>query len=264
MKKIAILAAISLALSACNDNAAKADTSATKTANTAEKTQKAPAKLESMSDKASYSMGHFFAQEMQNRFDSIKKYDVTIDNALFLEGLKDGLAKTGRFTDEELAANMDEFQKHIQAGMKAEQEKKLAEAKAAAEKQLKAGEEYRAEYAKQEGVKTTESGLMYKVLEKGKGGKKPVAADEVKVHYKGTFIDGKQFDSSYDRGNPTSFPLGGVIKGWTEGLQLMEVGDKFEFVIPADIAYGEDGRGGIPGNATLVFVVELLDINPSK
>lgn len=263
MKKIAILAAISLVLSACNDNAVKANPSTKKAPSTSEQ-QKAPAKLEGMNEKASYSMGYFFAQEMQNRFDSIKKYDVMIDNALFLDGLKDGLAKTGRFTEEELAANMDTLQKHIQAGMKAEQEKQLAEAKAAAEKRLKAGEEYRAEYAKQDGVKTTESGLMYKVLEKGKGGKKPVAADEVKVHYKGTFIDGQQFDSSYDRGTPTSFPLGGVIKGWTEGLQLMEVGDKFEFVIPADIAYGEHGRGSIPGNATLVFVVELLEINPKK
>jgi len=114
---------------------------------------------------------------------------------------------------------------------------------------------------KKPGVKTTPSGLQYKVITLGKG-KKPKATDKVKVHYKGTLIDGKVFDSSYDRGEPISFGLDGVIKGWTEGLQLMPTGSKFEFVIPSELAYGESPRPGGPigPNAVLVFEVELLGI----
>lgn len=113
--------------------------------------------------------------------------------------------------------------------------------------------------AKKEGVKTTESGLQYRVIKEGTGAK-PVATNEVKVHYKGTLIDGTEFDSSYKRNEPAEFPLNGVIKGWTEGLQLMPVGSTYEFVIPSDLAYGEPGRPGIPPNSVLIFTVELLDI----
>lgn len=113
---------------------------------------------------------------------------------------------------------------------------------------------------KKEGVTTTASGLQYKVIKAG-AGSQPKATDSVKVHYKGTFLDGKTFDSSYDRGTPISFPLNGVIAGWTEGVQLMPVGSTYEFYIPSHLAYGERGAGGaIPPNATLIFVVELLDI----
>ena len=109
-------------------------------------------------------------------------------------------------------------------------------------------------------VVTTASGLQYKVIEPGNGSR-PKASDTVNVHYKGTFLDGKTFDSSYDRGEPISFPLNRVIAGWTEGVQLMPVGAKYEFYIPPNLAYGERGAGGaIPPNATLIFVVELLGI----
>jgi FKBP-type peptidyl-prolyl cis-trans isomerase len=125
---------------------------------------------------------------------------------------------------------------------------------------LEAGQAFLAANAKKEGVTTTASGLQYKVLEAGTGAR-PSAKDSVNVHYRGTFIDGKTFDSSYDRGQPISFPLNGVIKGWTEGVQLMPVGAKYEFYIPHDLAYGENGAGGvIPPYATLIFVVELLGI----
>jgi FKBP-type peptidyl-prolyl cis-trans isomerase FklB len=123
-----------------------------------------------------------------------------------------------------------------------------------------AGQKFLEENAKKEGVVTTASGLQYKVLEEGYGSR-PKATETVKVHYRGTFIDGKTFDSSYDRGEPISFPLNGVIAGWTEGVQLMPVGAKYEFYIPYQLAYGEKGAGGvIPPYATLVFVVELLGI----
>jgi FKBP-type peptidyl-prolyl cis-trans isomerase FkpA len=113
---------------------------------------------------------------------------------------------------------------------------------------------------KKEGVTTTASGLQYKVIKAGTGAQ-PKATDTVKVHYKGTFLDGKTFDSSYDRGEPISFPLNRVIAGWTEGVQLMAVGATYEFYIPSNLGYGERGAGGaIPPNATLIFVVELLGI----
>ena len=122
------------------------------------------------------------------------------------------------------------------------------------------GEKFLAENAKREGVKTTASGLQYEVLE-ATIGQKPKATDTVKVHYEGTLIDGTVFDSSYKRGESISFPLNGVIKGWTEGLQLMSVGSKYKFFIPYQLAYGEHGAGAsIPPYAALIFTVELLGI----
>lgn len=124
-----------------------------------------------------------------------------------------------------------------------------------------AGEKFLAENAKREGVTTTASGLQYEVLTEAIG-QKPVATDSVRCHYEGRLIDGTVFDSSYQRGEPTSFPLQGVIKGWTEGLQLMSLGAKFRFFIPYTLAYGAQGAGGaIPPYAALVFDVELLGIN---
>ncbi len=124
-----------------------------------------------------------------------------------------------------------------------------------------AGEKFLAENAKREGVTTTASGLQYEVITEAIG-QKPVATDSVRCHYEGRLIDGTVFDSSYQRGEPTSFPLQGVIKGWTEGLQLMSLGAKFRFFIPYTLAYGAQGAGGaIPPYAALVFDVELLGIN---
>ncbi|MBO7457878.1 MAG: FKBP-type peptidyl-prolyl cis-trans isomerase [Paludibacteraceae bacterium] len=122
------------------------------------------------------------------------------------------------------------------------------------------GEKFLEENKLREGVKTTESGLQYEVIKEGKG-KKPTAESTVKVHYEGTLIDGTVFDSSYQRGEPIEFPLNGVIKGWTEGLQLMPVGSKYKLFIPYELGYGERGAGqSIPPYATLIFTVELLEI----
>ena len=144
--------------------------------------------------------------------------------------------------------NYEEFKAGVDLVLKASQ-------KAKAE-----GEKFLAENAKREGVKTTASGLQYEVLE-ATIGQKPKATDTVRVHYEGTLIDGTVFDSSYKRGESISFPLNGVIKGWTEGLQLMSVGSKYKLFIPYQLAYGEHGAGAsIPPYAALIFTVELLGI----
>ena len=144
--------------------------------------------------------------------------------------------------------NYDDFKQGIDFVMKMSGEAKVA------------GEQFLAENPKREGVKTTASGLQYEVLE-ATIGQKPKATDTVRVHYEGTLIDGTVFDSSYKRGESIAFPLNGVIKGWTEGLQLMSVGSKYKFFIPYQLAYGERGAGGsIPPYAALIFTVELLGI----
>ncbi|WP_411727546.1 FKBP-type peptidyl-prolyl cis-trans isomerase [Methyloglobulus sp.] len=125
-----------------------------------------------------------------------------------------------------------------------------------------AGETFLAANAKKPDVKTTASGLQYEVLTPGKGTANPSATDSVTVHYKGTSLEGKEFDSSYSRGEPTTFPLNAVIPGWTEGVQLMTEGAKYKFFIPSNLAYGENGAGGAIGpNETLIFEVELVKIN---
>lgn len=144
------------------------------------------------------------------------------------------------------------------------QKKQVEERAATANKAKAEGEAFLAENAKKAGVKTTASGLQYEVLTEGKG-TAPKASDTVTVHYKGTLINGETFDSSYDRGQPVSFPLQNVIPGWTEGLQLMKPGAKYKFVIPSALAYGERGAGAKIGpNSTLVFEVELISLGEPK
>jgi FKBP-type peptidyl-prolyl cis-trans isomerase len=155
-------------------------------------------------------------------------------------------------TQEQALEVRQEFMKQMQA-------KRVAEQKAAADKNKAEGTKFLAENKSKPGVKTTASGLQYLVEKEGTG-PKPKATDTVKVNYLGTKIDGTKFDSSYDRGQPATFPLNGVIKGWSEGLQLMPVGSKYKLFVPSDLAYGENAPGPIGPNATLIFEVELLDI----
>jgi FKBP-type peptidyl-prolyl cis-trans isomerase FkpA/FKBP-type peptidyl-prolyl cis-trans isomerase FklB len=132
-----------------------------------------------------------------------------------------------------------------------------------AEENKKKGEQFLAENAKKEGFKVTKSGLQYNEVKKGTG-PSPKPDDIVKVHYKGMLINGKEFDSSYKRNKPAEFPVKAVIPGWTEALQLMKVGSKFQLVIPPELAYGSRGNPSIPGNSVLIFDVELLDIKKGK
>lgn len=208
--------------------------------------------LKDLKQKASYSIGADIASNM-------KRQEIDIDVKALTAGLADGLSGAKMLlTDAEMRDVLDQFRKDLMAKME-------AKAKTAGSDNKKAGEAFLAANGKKEGVKTTASGLQYKVLKAGKGTKSPKATDTVKVHYHGTLIDGTVFDSSVDRGEPISFPLNGVIPGWTEGVQLMKEGDKFQFTIPSNLAYGEQGAGGKIGpNATLVFDVELLAIEAGK
>lgn len=148
----------------------------------------------------------------------------------------------------------------MQAAIKSFQQKKLAEREAMATANKKAGDEFRAKNKKKKGVKVTKDGIQYEVLKEGNG-KHPTAKDTVTVHYTGKLINGKVFDSSVQRGHPATFPLDGVIKGWTEILPMMKVGSKWRIVIPPELAYGANGAGGVIGpNETLIFEIELLGI----
>jgi len=203
--------------------------------------------LKSEKDKVSYSIGLEIGS-------SFKKQAMDIDTDALAAGIKDAISGSKPIlTENEVKEVMMAFQK----GMAAKQAEKM---KGLAEKNSKEGETFLAENKKKEGVKTTASGLQYKVITAGNG-PMPKDTDTVSVNYRGTLIDGTEFDSSYKRGEAVSFPVNGVIKGWTEALQLMKVGSKWQLFIPSNIAYGERGAGGQIGpNATLIFEVELLSI----
>jgi FKBP-type peptidyl-prolyl cis-trans isomerase FklB len=204
-------------------------------------------KLDTPKNRISYTIGVNIGKDFKTQ-----KMDVDAD--VLLLGLKDGMGdKELRLTDEEMTSEIETFQKEMQAKMAAEMEALVAKNKVE-------GDAFLAENAKKEGVVVTESGLQYKILEPGEGDS-PQLADVVTVNYRGSLIDGTQFDSSFDRGQPATFPVGGVIAGWTEALQLMKPGAKWQLVIPADLAYGERGAGQVIGpNATLLFDVDLISV----
>jgi FKBP-type peptidyl-prolyl cis-trans isomerase len=207
----------------------------------AEKTEKPAAKksaveLKDARGKASYGIG-------RNIGNQLKSDELDVDVALLAKGISEALA------DIENPLSEDDFREAITEFQKAMQDKAAAK-----------NDEFLKKNSKEKGVKTTDSGLQYMVIKEGKG-KKPTAKDTVEAHYKGTLLNGKVFDSSYDRGEPAQFPLSGVIKGWTEGVPLMTVGSKYKFWIPSDLAYGPRGRPPvIPPNSLLVFEIELLDV----
>lgn len=203
--------------------------------------------LETLEQKASYSFGVDFAKRLEQQ-------GIELDIKALNRGIKDQ-ASGNKLAFEE--AEMNQFKAEYSQQLRAELQKQQAELAA---KNLEAGKKFLAENAGKDGVVTTESGLQYKVIKSGDG-PSPKADDTVTTHYRGTLIDGREFDSSYSRGQPASFPVNGVIKGWTEALQLMKVGDKWELYIPSDLAYGSAQRSElIQPNSTLVFELELLGI----
>jgi len=174
-----------------------------------------------------------------------------IDSAALIQGIRDAIDNSIQLSDEEIVAALEAYSQRMQDA---------ASAELVAMQQSNA--DFLADNALEPGVVTTPSGLQYLVLEESTDPNAPMpsATDEVRVHYHGTMIDGSVFDSSVDRGEPISFPLDGVIAGWTEGVQLMQVGDKYRFFIPSELAYGANGAGPIPPYSTLIFDVELLGI----
>ena len=200
------------------------------------------ADLKSEKGKYSYAIGYQVAK-------NIKRQNIDLDHASFSQAVKDVTGgKDPQMTETQVREAIQNMTK-----AKMESSKKEAEAN------KKKGEDFLAANGKKEGVTTTESGLQYKIIKKGNG-PKPKQDDIVKVHYEGKLIDGKKFDSSYDRDKPAEFPLRAVIPGWTEGLQLLPVGSVAELTIPSALGYGERGNPSIPGNSVLVFKVELLEI----
>ena len=198
-------------------------------------------------ERASYAIG-------LNIGKSLARDGLTVDPQVIARGIQDAL--TGAkplMTEEQLRAAFAELQAEARAKMEAKQ-------KVEGENNLKQGAAFLAANAKKPGVKTLPSGLQYKVIKAGDGAT-PTATSTVKTHYHGTLLDGTVFDSSYQRNQPAEFPVNGVIKGWTEALQLMKVGDVWELYIPSNLAYGARGsRGAIGPNATLVFKIELLEV----
>jgi len=204
------------------------------------------ADLKTQKDKVSYAIGLDIGR-------NFKEQSIEIDPKLLAQGIQDAIGGKRLLTDEEVQGVMATFRQEMQA-------KAAAQAKLAGDKNLKEGEAFLAENKKKPGVVTLPSGLQYKVITAGTG-KKPKATDTVTTNYKGTLIDGTEFDSSYKRGQPATFSVQGVIPGWTEALQLMPVGSKWQLFVPANLAYGPRGAGPQIGpNATLIFEVELLSI----
>ncbi len=236
----ALMASI-LALAGCNkDGETKASTASTS----------AISEQSSEMDKISYILGHDAGR-------NLKEMDAEINPKIIAAALAEGFeGKESKFTDEQARAIFEAYQTRKEADAAKE-----VQAKAATNKE--AGAKFLAENAKKEGVKSTPSGLQYKVITEGTGAK-PKATDVVVTHYEGKTIDGKVFDSSYERGEPAQFDLQNMIAGFREGVQLMPAGSKYEFYMPAELGYGEAGMATIEPNSVLIFTVELLDEAAAK
>jgi FKBP-type peptidyl-prolyl cis-trans isomerase FklB len=207
--------------------------------------------LKSEKEKVSYIIG----REIGN---NLKSQTIDVDPEILARGIKDAFSGAKPImTEEEMKEVMTAFQKEVMA-------KRQELAKQLGEKNKKEGESFLVENKAKEGVKTLPSGLQYKVIKAGTG-KKPKATDTVTTQYRGTLTDGTEFDSSYSRGQPATFPVNGVIPGWTEALQLMEEGAKWQIFVPSHLAYGERGAGPKIGpNATLIFEIELISVQEKK
>ncbi|MFC3549621.1 FKBP-type peptidyl-prolyl cis-trans isomerase [Lysobacter cavernae] len=242
------VASLAVLAAACNKPADKADATTAETAKDAAKTDGAKAipGLATEKEQVSYMIGMDMARSLEQVKDEI-------DLDTLHKALKSSLAGEKPLLDEKQAGEIREaFAQKVQA-------QQIAKMMADAKKNLEEGQKFLAENGKKPGVVTTASGLQYQVLTEGKGAK-PKVTDAVSAHYKGALLDGKTFDSSYDRGQPATFVLNQLVPGWQEGIALMPAGSKYRFWIPANLAYGEKGAGPIGPNSTLVFEVELLDI----
>ncbi|MBR9729379.1 FKBP-type peptidyl-prolyl cis-trans isomerase [Shewanella intestini] len=235
--KLSLVALTVFGLSACNQEQKPVETKVD---------------LSTAAQKEAYSVGGSIGAYMAGHIKEQEELGFTVDRSLIIQGFSDGLAESMKLSEEEMQTVLKDLDKKLN-------DKRAAKAKEAASKAIADGKKFLEDNKAKAGVTTTDSGLQYEVLKAGEG-EKPAAEDTVEVQYRGTLIDGTEFDSSYKRGEPAKFPLNRVIPGWTEGVQLMSVGAKYKFVIPANLAYGERDTGTIPANSTLVFEVELLSI----
>lgn len=219
--------------------------------------QQAPknAAFKNEDQQSAYALGASLGRYMENSLKEQEKLGITLDKQQLISGVQDAFAGKSKLSDQEIEQTLQAFEGRVKTAAQAKMEK---DAKENTEK----GNAFAAKFAKEKGVKKTESGLMYQVEKEGTGDV-PKDSDTVVVNYKGTLIDGSEFDNSYTRGEPLSFRLDGVIPGWTEGLKHVKKGGKIKLVIPPQLAYGKNGVPGIPANSTLVFDVELLDIKPA-
>ncbi|CCJ77059.1 FKBP-type peptidyl-prolyl cis-trans isomerase FkpA precursor [Cronobacter muytjensii 530] len=215
--------------------------------------------------KSAYALGASLGRYMENSLKEQEKLGIKLDKNQLIAGVQDAFADKSKLSDQEIEQTLQAFETRVKGAAQAKVEKDATENEAK-------GKAYREKFAKEKGVKTSSTGLLYKVEKEGTGAA-PKESDTVVVNYKGTLIDGQEFDNSYkhptselnsrERGEPLSFRLDGVIPGWTEGLKNIKKGGKIKLVIPPELAYGKNGVPGIPANSTLVFDVELLDINPA-
>ncbi len=257
--KVSLLAGAVLAAAGCNDKQAetapKAEAPAVEAVSAAVET--APeVKFENEDAKAAYAIGASVSRYIEKTLAEQEQLGVTLDKEQIIAGISDALRGELKLKDEEVIATLQAYDKKLSEIAQVKQAEAVEKAKAEATT-------YLAENAKKEGVVTTDSGLQYQVLTAAEGDK-PSAEDTVTVHYEGRLLNGEVFDSSLTRGQPATFPLNRVIAGWTEGVQLMPVGSKFQFTIPAELAYGEQGAGSIPPHSALVFDVELLSIEKAE
>jgi FKBP-type peptidyl-prolyl cis-trans isomerase FkpA len=215
--------------------------------------------LSTDSQKEAYALGSLFATNMKA---SLEPNEVKLDQEYLISGFNETFNGASQLSKDEVNSFLNAFGKRIEEESNARFEKQKTENTAT-------GDKFREKFAKQDGVKKTKSGLLYQILEKGSE-KHPTENDTVIVHYTGTLTDGRKFDSSYDRGEPATFPLNAVIKGWIEGIQLIGIGGKIKLVVPPDLAYGDqsrpgqEGKAGIQPASTVIFEVELLGIDGVK
>ena len=242
-----LTAVLILGLSGCNPADTAGGGEKTAMASEPAATEAETASYDNDISKASYSLGFTVAKNVEQSFAD------SVEVTPFVQGVRDG------FGGKERAVSVEDAQASLEAMSQAQQTASAARAG----DNLSAGAAFMSENGVREGVETLPSGLQYEILVAAEGDM-PGATDTVTTHYHGTLIDGTVFDSSYDRGQPASFPLNGVIPGWTEALQLMAVGAKWRLYVPPELAYGPQDRGPIPGNSTLVFEVELLEIQSAE
>lgn len=244
--------ALNAPLAFAADTAAKPADAAAKPAATATGSKAAFANDD---QKSAYALGASLGRYMENSLKEQEKLGIKLDKNQLIAGVQDAFADKSKLSDQEIEQTLQAFETRVKTSAQQKMEKD------AADNETK-GKTFRDTFAKEKGVKTSSTGLLYKV-EKDGTGDAPKDSDTVVVNYKGTLIDGKEFDNSYTRGEPLSFRLDGVIPGWTEGLKNIKKGGKIKLVIPPALAYGKNGVPGIPANSTLVFDVELLDIKPA-